>query len=83
MDCQNQISLKKNESYLGKVIDDCFIIGYDEESYLYVARNYGYAPDDVDGAIFVAAKRELALGERIKVKVVDFDAYSLTGEECE
>ncbi len=83
MDCQNQISLKKNEAYLGKIIDDCFIIGYDEESYLYVARNYGYAPDDVDGAIFVAAKRELKLGERIKVKIVDFDAYSLTGEECE
>lgn len=83
MNKQNEIALKNNESYLGKTLNDCFIIGYDEESYLYVARNYAFAPDDVDGAIFVAAKRELALGDRISVKVVDCDSYSLTGEECE
>ena len=83
MELQNKISLSNNEKYLNKVLDDCFIIGYDEESYLYVARNYAFAPDDVDGAIFVAAKRELSIGERISVKIVDCDSYSLTGEEVE
>ena len=83
MELQNKIALSNNEKYLDKVLDDCFIIGYDEESYLYVARNYAFAPDDVDGAIFVAAKRELSIGERISVKIVDCDSYSLTGEEIE
>ena len=50
---------------------------------MYVARSYAYAPDEIDGAIFVASKRELKLGERIKVKVLDSDAYTLTGEEYE
>ena len=74
-------SLKKNESLMGKILDDVFIIGYDEDSYMYVARSYAYAPDEIDGCIYVAAKDELKLGQRIKVKVLDFDEYTLTGEE--
>ena len=42
-----------------------------------------YAPDEVDGAIFVAAHYELSLGQRVKVKVMDCDEYTLTGEQCE
>lgn len=81
MDAQKEISLKKNEELVGKILDDVFIIGYDEESYMYVARSYAYAPDEIDGCIFVAAHNELKLGQRIKVKVLDFDEYTLTGEE--
>ena len=81
MAAQNEIALSNNKALIGKALDDVFIIGYDEESYLYVARSYAYAPDEIDGAIYVAAKRELSLGERIKVKVLDCDAYTLTGEE--
>lgn len=83
MSAQKEIIEKKNQALVGTVLDDCFIIGYDEESYMYVARSYAYAPDEIDGAIFVASKRELSLGERIKVKVLDSDAYTLTGEEYE
>jgi len=81
MEAQREISLKKNEALMGKILDDVFIIGYDEESYMYVARSYAYAPDEIDGCIYVAAKDELKLGQRIKVKVLDFDEYTLTGEE--
>lgn len=81
MTLQNEISLKKNESLLNTIIEDCFIIGYDEESFLYKARNYAYAPDDIDGVIYVASKRELKLGDIIKGKVLDVDSYSLTIEE--
>ena len=83
MSAQKEIIEKKNKDLVGTILDDCFIIGYDEESYMYVARSYAYAPDEIDGAIFVASKRELKLGERIKVKVLDSDAYTLTGEEYE
>ena len=81
MEAQREISLKKNEELVGKILNDVFIIGYDEESYMYVARDYSYAPDEIDGCIYVAAKEELKLGQRIKVKVLDFDEYTLTGEE--
>ena len=81
MDVQREISLEKNKNLIGKVLDDVFVIGYDEESYLYVARSYAYAPDEIDGCIYVAAKNELRLGQRIQVKVLDADEYTLTGEE--
>ena len=74
-------SLNKNKSLIGKVLDDVFIIGYDEESYMYVGRSYAYAPDEIDGCIYIAAKNELKLGQRVKVKVLDCDEYTLTGEE--
>ena len=81
MDVQRKISLAKNQELIGKILDDVFIIGYDEESFLYVARSYAYAPDEIDGCIYVAAKNELSLGQRIKIKVLDCDEYTLTGEE--
>ena len=81
MNAQREISLAKNKELIGKILDDVFIIGYDEESFLYVARSYAYAPDEIDGCIFVAAKNELSLGQRIRIKVLDCDEYTLTGEE--
>ena len=83
MNVQKEIALNKNKEYIGKILDDCFIIDYDEESFMYVARSYAYAPDEIDGAIFIAAKNELTLGQRVKVKVLDCDEYTLTGEEYE
>ena len=83
MAAQQEIALDKNKALLGKVLEDCFIIGYDEEAFMYIARNDSYAPDEVDGCIYVAARYELKLGERVKVRVLDCDAYTLTGEQCE
>ena len=81
MALQEGISLKINQQMLGKEIE-CFITDYDEESYLFIARSVGYAPDDIDGCIYVALKDEHQIGDRIKVKILDCDAYTLTGEEC-
>ena len=80
MSLQKEIANENNKKYLNQVLDDCFIIGYDEQSYMYVARNYMFAPDDIDGYIYVAAKKELNLGDRVSVKVLDYDEYNLTGE---
>ena len=53
-----------------------------EELFVNIAR-YAYAPDEVDGCIYIASMRELKLGERVNVKVLDCDEYTLTGEEYE
>ena len=49
----------------------------------YLLRSYFNAPDDIDGVIYIAAKNELSLGQRVKVKILDFDEYTLTGEQVE
>lgn len=83
MAVQQEIALEKNQELIGRILEDVFIIGYDEDAFMYVGRSEAYAPDEIDGCIFVAAKYELRLGQRIKVRVLDCDAYSLTGEQCE
>lgn len=82
MEAQQKIALKKNKAMVGSIVD-AFIIGYDEEAFMYIARSYQYAPDEIDGCIYVAAKYELKLGQRVKVKVLDYDEYTLTAEQCE
>lgn len=81
MTAQNKISLELNQNKINKTINDVFIIGYDEESFMYIARSDEFAPDDIDGCIYVAAKDELKLGQRISVRILDADAYTLTGEQ--
>ena len=83
MMAQQKIALKKNQAMIGKIVKDAFIIDYDPESFMYVARSYAYAPDEIDGCIFVAARYELELGQRVNVKIMDCDEYTLTGEQCE
>ena len=80
MDAQFYISLEQNRKQIGKTFD-VMIEDYDSESYMYTGRSYGFAPDDIDGAIYVAAKEELKPGDVVKVKILDADSYSLTGEE--
>ena len=83
MAAQQKIIIEKNKALVGSVIKDAFIIGYDEDSFMYVARSDAYAPDEIDGCIYVAAKYELKLGQRVNVKILDSDEYSLTGEQVE
>ncbi len=80
MQVQQEIMLEKNAKKVGSILEDVFVVGYDEESYMYVARSNDYAPDEIDGCIYVASTEELKLGQRIKVKVLDYDAYSLIGQ---
>ncbi len=81
MTLQEKISLANQEKYLNKELKNCFITGYDETNLLYTARNYMYAPDDIDGLIYVAAKEEHKLGDLVNVVIKDYDPYSLVGEE--
>lgn len=83
MEAQAKINLENNQKLLGTVIKNAFIIDYDEESFMYVARGDAYAPDEIDGCIYVAAAYELKIGDRVNVKILDCDEYTLTGQQCE
>lgn len=82
MDTQYPVSLSLNASHIGE-ITKIIIEGYDEENLMYVGRNYAFAPDDIDGTIYVAAHSEKNLGDTVLAKIVDADAYSLTAEEID
>ena len=83
MKAQSEIALELKCNKIGTVIKDAFIIGYDEEAFMYIARSEEFAPDEVDGCIYVAARYELSLGQRVNVKILDADHYTLTGEQVE
>ena len=83
MKAQSEIALDLKRSKIGTVIKNAFIIGYDEEAFMYIARSDEFAPDEVDGCIYVAARYELELGQRVNVKILDADHYTLTGEQVE
>ena len=82
MDTQYDISLHQNQTHLGE-ITDVLIEGYDEENLMYFGRSYGYAPDDIDGRVYVACHDEKNIGDIVRAKVLDCDAYTLTCEEYE
>ena len=81
MKAQEEIANNNQKKYLEKTLKDCFITGYDETNLMYIARNYMYAPDDIDGVIYVAAKKEHKLGDLVDVLVKDYDTYNLVGVE--
>ncbi len=77
MTLQQGISLDKNMSRIGSVID-VLVEGYDEESYLFYGRSRADSID-VDGLVYFATEDEVEAGDIIKVKILDADEYDLTG----
>lgn len=53
--------------------------GYDEDNFMYYGRSRGDSIG-VDGRVYFAAHDEVEMGEIVKVKILDFDEYDLTGE---
>ncbi len=82
MDTQYDISLSQNKSHLGE-IQEVLIEGYDMENFMYFGRSYQFAPEDIDGRVYVACHSEKQIGDIVRAKVMDADAYSLTCEEYE
>ena len=46
----------------------------------YKGRSYMNASDDVDGYIYFASKKMLAIGDIVNVTIVDCNEYDLYGE---
>lgn len=73
---QEQISLNFNKSLIGKKYN-CIIDDYDFDKFAYVGRNYMYAPDDVDGCIYIYSPIELEIGSIVNVEIIDANSYDL------
>ncbi len=80
MKVQSEISYTLNQGKIGKIFE-CVIEDYEEDSFFYIGRSYAFAPDDIDGCIYIACHREHKIGDVIKVNILDADTYTLTGEE--
>lgn len=76
MEIQKEISLEKNESFVGKKLK--VLIDTVEGDY-YIGRSYRDAPE-VDGEILINRKNNfLNTGEFYEVEINDFDEYDLYG----
>ena len=76
---QDEIMEELNKRHVGTETD-AIIIDYDMESYAYIGRNYAFAPDDIDGFIYVYSARELKIGEVVKVRILDSAVNTLEAE---
>ena len=76
---QQRIVFEDNRKLKGMVFD-VIIEGKLPEENVYASRTYRDAPD-VDGCCFVESKRELVLGEVIKVKIKKASGYDLIASE--
>ncbi len=74
---QQEISRQLNQRFLGR--DEEVLIDEKESDGTYLGRLSIDAPE-VDGLVYVKAKRNLAPGEFVKVKINDTYEYDLTGD---
>ena len=83
MKCQSGISFKNNQKHLGEVVS-AIITGYDEKTFAYSGLCYIFAPDDIDGDLYIYSKdKELQIGETVKAKIVNAGIYDLDAEVVE
>lgn len=79
MELQQQISLEKNQLMINRTMDvlveECLVKGKE-----YMGRTRGDAPE-IDGLVYLQAKRVIDIGELVKVKINGALEYDLMGEE--
>lgn len=78
MTLQQGISLDINKSKLGSVME-VITEGYDEDNFLFYGRSRGDSIE-VDGKVYFATEDEVREGDIVKVKIVEYGEYDLTGE---
>lgn len=76
MEVQSQISLEKNQSFVGKTLK---VLLESKESEYYVGRSFRDAPE-VDGEVLFKSDKKLKSGNFYDVKITDYDEYDLFGE---
>lgn len=81
MELSKKISLQNNTQKIGSVVE-VLCEGYDEKEFLYYGRSRADSPD-IDGRVYFAAKRDVGLGEFVKIKVLCAQEYDIVGEMVE
>ena len=76
---QDEIMEELNKKHVGS-ITEALIIDYDMSSYAYIGRNYAFAPDDIDGFIYIYSAKELKIGDVVKIRILDSAINTLEAE---
>ena len=81
MSIQNNISLSLNKEYIGKTYK-AIVDSFDYNKNAYIVRNFYYAPDDVDGCIYIntSYNENIKAGDIIDVEIIDANSYDLIGK---
>lgn len=80
MRIQEKISYNLSKEKIGS-IQEVMIEGYDSKLKSYTGRSYAFAPDDVDGIIYIKTNKNHEIGEIINVKITNNLVHDLIGEE--
>lgn len=78
MTIQQKISEELNEAKMGSIVE-VITEGYDDDNFMYYGRSRGDSIG-VDSRVYFAAHDEVAVGDIVRVKLLDFDEYDVTGE---
>lgn len=76
MRTQAKISYELNKARIGKHYK-VLISDYDPKTYAYNGISELYAPDDIDGRMFIFSKDELQRGDLVEVEIVNASIYDL------
>lgn len=76
MSIQQEIIKEKNSLLIGQTFE-AIIDSFDEHKNKYCGRTYAYAPDDVDGCIYIESKLPLIIGNIYHIKITKADVYDL------
>jgi len=79
---QASISYELNQKRVGQVIK-VLVTSYDEHNYCYNGICDLYAPDDIDGRIYLYSKEELQIGQMVNAKIINAGIYDLDLEAVE
>ena len=80
MHMQEKISLDKGLERVGEIHK---AIIEDFEGYYYIGRSFAFAPDDVDGYLFIESDTKLKNGDIVNVEITDADSYNLFGKKLD
>ena len=79
MSLQAKIVENNSKQQIGKVVK-VIVDDFDFDKQMYKSRSYAYAPDDVDGYIYIDTNTPLILGEIYNVVIKEAKVYDLIGE---
>ncbi|MDF2699071.1 MAG: rimO [Haloplasmataceae bacterium] len=79
MKTQQVIAFKNNKTHIGSV-HKAIVEGFDKSNSKYKTRSYAFAPDNIDGYLFVTSDETLVNGQVIHVEVTDTGVYGLYGK---
>lgn len=76
MKIQQEIINEKNTTLIGQTFE-AIIDSYDPIKNKYLGRTYAYAPDDVDGCIYIESESPLIIGNIYPIQITKADVYDL------